>query len=202
MSALVAADMMMGEATPDAGDGAQKMKPIVLIAGAAFFAVALGDAAWAQIPQYQAGPTTGQGGPTLKRNTRPVVSSYTGLLGSGVGASSAVGYQYFTRVQPQVATARALGGLGRSVNRLQSQTSVNSLSLLQQEMLLQQQGMGAGLGTTGHPTGYFSHTRYFATNLQGGTGLSSSGVGGLGGIPGSSPGFGSAGLSSGSPLHH
>jgi hypothetical protein len=182
------------------------MKPIVLIAGAAFLAVALGDAAWAQIPQYQAGPATGQGGPTLKRSTRPAVSSYTGLLGSGVGATGGVGYQYFTRVQPQVATARTLGSLGKSVNRLQSQTSTNSLSLLQQEMLLQQQGMGLGLGTTGHPTGYFSHTRYFATNLQGGTGLSSSGVGGLGsglgGIPGSSPGFGSAGLSSGSPLHH
>jgi hypothetical protein len=182
------------------------MKPIVLIVGTAFFAVAFSDSAWAQIPQYQAGPQTGQGGPTLKRSTRPVVSSYAGLLGSGVGASSAVGYQYFTRVQPQIAAQRGLNSLGRSVNRLNSQTSNNSLSLLQQEMMLQQmQGMGAGLGTTGHPTGYFSHTRYFNTSAQGGTTLGSSGLGGmggLGGLPGSSPGFGSAGLSSGSPYRH
>jgi hypothetical protein len=187
------------------------MKPIAFIVGAVFFVVALGDAAWAQIPQYQAGPATGQGGPTLKRSTRPVVSAYAGLLGSGVGAQSGVGYQYFTRVQPQISAARGLSSLGRSVNRLNSQTSANGASLLQQEMLLQQmQGMGAGLGTTGHPTGYFSHTRYFATNTQGGTiGSTGSGLGGLGGlggglggIPGSSPGFGSAGLSSGSPLRH
>ncbi len=181
------------------------MKPIVLIAGAAFLALASGDQVWAQIPQYQAGPQTGSGGPTLKRSTRPVVSAYAGLLGSGVGANSAVGYQYFTRVQPQVSAARALGSLNRSVNRLQSTDEFrNSLSLAQQQLLLSQQGLGSTLGPTGHAgPGYFSHTRYFGTNLQGGTPLSSGAGGGglgggLGGIPGSSPGFGTAGLSSAS----
>ncbi len=179
------------------------MKRNVLIAGAAFFAACLlgaaGDRAWAQIPQYQAGPQTGQGGPSLKRSTRPAVSAYTGLLGSSVGAGGGVGYQYFTRVQPQVNTARSLRSLGSSVNRLQSQSPYGStLSQTQQQLLLQQQATGLSLGTTGHATGYFSHTRYFQTNLQGGTPLSSGGTGGLGGISGSSPGFGSAGLSSGS----
>jgi hypothetical protein len=182
------------------------MKRIMLIAAVAGFAVACGDQVWAQIPQYAAGPQTGAGGPTLKRSTRPVVSPSTGLLGSGVGANSAVGYQYFTRVIPQVNTARSLNTLGRSVNRLQSSSSGSgasgSLSLAQQQLLLQQ-GTGVGLGPTGHATGYFSHTRYFSTNQQGGTVLSSGGAGGgLGSIPGSSPGFGSAGLSSGSPLRH
>lgn len=178
------------------------MKRNVLIAGAAFFAAYLlgadSDRAWAQIPQYQAGPQTGQGGPSLKRSTRPAVSAYTGLLGSSVGAQGGVGYQYFTRVQPQVNTARSLRSLGSSVNRLQSQSSSygSTLSQTQQQLLLQQQASGLSLGTTGHATGYFSHTRYFQTNLQGGTPLSSGGAGGLGGIPGSSPGFGSAGLSS------
>ncbi len=176
------------------------MKPIVLIAGAAFLALAAGDQVWAQIPQYQAGPQTGSGGPTLKRSTRPVVSAYAGLLGSGVGANSGVGYQYFTRVQPQVNAARALGSLNRSVNRLQSTTGANSLTLAQQQQLLAQQTTGSTLGATGHPTSYFSHTRYFGTNLQGGTPLSTgSGLSGgsLGGVPGSSPGFGTAGVSSG-----
>jgi hypothetical protein len=182
------------------------MKPIVLIAAVAGLAVACGGQAWGQIPQYAAGPQTGGGGPTLKRSTRPVVAPSTGLLGSGVGANSAVGYQYFTRVIPQVNTARTLGSLGKSVNRLQSGAgsgASGSLALAQQQLLLQQQGIGLGLGPTGHATGYFSHTRYFSTNQQGGTVLSSGGAGGgLGGIPGSSPGFGSAGLSSGSPLRH
>jgi hypothetical protein len=185
------------------------MKRIVLIAGTAFLAVLVvsfdGETVFAQIPQYQAGPQTGTGGPSLKRSTRPAVSAYTGLLGSGVGAAGGVGYQYFTRVQPQVSTARSLRSLGQSVNRLQSQPyGAAGLSLSQQQLLLQQEATGLNLSTTGHPTGYFSHTRYFGTNLQGGTSLSSGGGlgGGLGGLPGSTPGFGSAGLSGGAPLHH
>jgi hypothetical protein len=178
------------------------MKRIVLIAGAALFAADFFGAgagrALAQIPQYQAGPQTGSGGPSLKRSTRPAVSAYTGLLGSSVGAQGGVGYQYFTRVQPQVSTARQLRNLSGSVNRLQSSTGyAANLSPLQQQLLMQQQGLGLSLGPTGHATGYLSHTRYFGTNLQGGTVLSS-GTGGLGGISGSSPGFGSAGVSSGS----
>jgi hypothetical protein len=172
------------------------MKRIVLIAGAALFVAASGDQVWAQIPRYQAGPQTGTGGPSLKRSTRPTVSAYTGLLGSSVGAGGGVGYQYFTRVQPQINTARSLRSLGSSVNRLQSQSQYgNTLSPTQQQLLLQQQATGLSLGPTGHATGYFSQTRYFQTNLQGGT-VASSG-GGLGGVPGSSPGFGSAGLSGG-----
>src|SRR5580704_8594992 len=97
------------------GRRSAEMKPIVLIAGAAFFFGACGDQVWAQIPQYQAGPQTGSGGPSLKRSTRPAVSSYTGLLGSGVGATGGLGYQYFTRVQPQVNAARSLNALGKSV---------------------------------------------------------------------------------------
>ncbi len=186
------------------------MKRIVLIAGVALLAATYSDQLLAQIPQYQGGPQTGGGGgPSLKRSTRPAVSSYTGLLGSSVGASGGLGYQYFTRVIPQVNAARSINSLGRSVNRLQSQSgnSSSALSSMQQELLLQQQAMGLSLGTTGHPTGYFSHTRYFGTNLQGGTPLSSGAGGGglgggLGGIPGSSPGFGTAGLSSGAGLRH
>jgi hypothetical protein len=175
------------------------MKRIVLIVGAAFFFAAYNNEAWAQIPQYQAGPATGTGGPTLKRSTRPAVSAYTGLLGSGVGAAGGVGYQYFTRVQPQISAARSINSLGRSVNRLQAQSGyASSVSPLQQQ-LLQQQATGLSLGTTGHATGYFSHTRYFGTNLQGGTVLSSGAGGGLGGVSGSSPGFGTAGLSGGAP---
>jgi hypothetical protein len=172
------------------------MKRIVLIAGAALFVAASGDQVWAQIPRYQAGPQTGTGGPSLKRSTRPTVSAYTGLLGSSVGAGGGVGYQYFTRVQPQINTARSLRNLGSSVNRLQSQSQYgNTLSPTQQQLLLQQQATGLSLGPTGHATGYFSQTRYFQTNLQGGT-VASSG-GGSAGVPGSSPGFGSAGLSGG-----
>jgi hypothetical protein len=111
-----------------------------------------------------------------------------------------VGYQYFTRVQPQVNTQRALGNLGRSVNRLQSQTqaggALGSLSPAQVAQLQQQQALGIGLGTTGHPTGYGSHIRYFATDKQGGTILSGgggSGVGGGTGVAGSSPYFGGSG---------
>jgi hypothetical protein len=178
------------------------MKRIVLIAAALLAADLSGAGAsrvWAQIPQYQTGPQTGTGGPSLKRSTRPAVSAYTGLLGSSVGAGGGVGYQYFTRVQPQVSTARQLRNLSGSVNRLQSSTGyAANLSPLQQQLLMQQQAPGLSLGPTGHATGYLSHTRYFGTNLQGGTVLSS-GTGGLGGISGSSPGFGSAGVSSGSP---
>ncbi len=64
------------------------MRRILAITGPFLIvAVAFGDAAWAQIPQYSAGPSTGTGGPSLKRSNRPVVSPYAGLLGSGVGAN-------------------------------------------------------------------------------------------------------------------
>lgn len=157
------------------------MKRICAVAGLLFlFLAAFGDAAWAQIPQYTAGPQTGSGGPRLKRSTRPVVSSYAGLLGSGVGANSAIGYQYFTRVQPQISASRAIGSLGQSVNRLQAQSyAANGLTSLtaEQQLATQQQLAGAGIGTTGHPVGYFSHTIYFGTNLQRG-GSAGAGVGG------------------------
>jgi hypothetical protein len=161
------------------------MKRIVLIVGAAILAANSGNEVWAQIPQYSAGPQTGGGGPSLKRSTRPAVSAYTGLLCSQVGAGGGVGYQYFTRVQPQINTQRSLGTLGRSVNRLQSQTTagggLGSLSPAQLAQLQSQQALGVGLGTTGHPTTYGSHTRYFATDKQGGTILSGGGGVGVGG---------------------
>jgi hypothetical protein len=162
------------------------MKQIVFILGAVLLAANSGNEVWAQIPQYSAGPQTGSGGPTLKRSTRPAVSAYTGLLGSQVGAGGGVGYQFFTRVQPQINTQRSLGSLGRSVNRLQSQTTtagggLGSLSPTQLAQLQQQQALGGGLGTTGHPTSYGSHTRYFATDKQGGTILSGGGGTGVGG---------------------
>jgi hypothetical protein len=151
---------------------------------------AFADAAWAQIPQYQAGPQTGGGGPTLKRSTRPVVSSYAGLLGAGVGANSGVGYQYFTRVQPQLSASRAIGSLGRSVNRLQAQSLASGgLTSLtpEQQLMAQQQLTTSGIGPTGHPVGYMSHVVYFGTNLQrNGT---SGGAAGSGlGVAGSSTG--------------
>jgi hypothetical protein len=178
------------------------MKRIVLIVGAALLAATYGNEVWAQIPQYTTGPQTGSGGPSLKRSTRPAVSAYTGLLGSSVGAAGGVGYQYFTRVQPQISTQRSLGNLGRSLNRLQSQTqaggALGSLSPAQLAQLQQQQALGIGLGTTGHPTGYGSHIRYFATDKQGGTILSGGGGGGGTGlsgtgVAGSSPYFGGSG---------
>ena len=159
------------------------MRRILAITGPFLIvAVAFGDAAWAQIPQYSAGPSTGTGGPSLKRSNRPVVSPYAGLLGSGVGANSAIGYQYFTRVQPQLQASRAIGSLGKSVNRLQAQSmSAGGLTSLStdQQLLMQQQAAGLGIGPTGHSVGYMSHTIYFGTNLQ----RNSSG----GGARGSSP---------------
>jgi hypothetical protein len=147
------------------------MRKILTIAGSLLLiAAGVGDAAWAQIPQYTAGPQTGGGGPTLKRSTRPVVSAYTGLLGAGVGSNSGVGYQYFTRVQPQIAAGRAIGNLGNSVSRLQATQSLASGGLsnlsTEQQAILQQQALTLGIGPTGHPTGYMSHTIYFGTNLQ------------------------------------
>src|SRR5262249_29627352 len=128
-----------------------------------------------------AGPQTGGGGPTLRRSNRPVVSAYAGLLGSGVGSNSGIGYQYFTRVQPQVSAAPALGSLGRSVNRLPATQSLASggLSSLspEQQATLQQRALTLGIGPTGHPVGYMSHTSYFGTNLQ------QRGAGGGGAIP-------------------
>jgi hypothetical protein len=163
------------------------MHRILAVAGA-LLVVACGwsDSAWAQIPQYQPGPTTGQGGPTLRPSTRPVVSTYAGLLGSGVGANSALGYQYFTRVQPQLAASRAINSLGRSVNRLQAQNfganGVTSLSA-EQQLAQQQQLVAAGIGPTGHATSYYTHLAYFGTNLRGGTGTSAGGLGGGGSSP-------------------
>jgi hypothetical protein len=127
-------------------------------------------------PQYTAGPQTGSGGPRLKRSTRPVVSTYAGLLGSGVGANSGIGYQYFTRVQPQLQASRALGALGTSVNRLQAQSQMGNLSAsTSDQQLLLQQGGGLAIGPTGHSVGYLSHTSYFGTNLQRNSGSGSSG---------------------------
>jgi len=116
-----------------------------------------------------------------------VVSSYAGLLGSGVGASSALGYQYFTRVQPQLAASRAISNLGRSVNRLQAQNfganGVTSLTA-EQQLAQQQQLVAAGIGPTGHAFSYYTHLAYFGTNLRGGT--TGSAMGGLG-VGGSNP---------------
>jgi hypothetical protein len=160
------------------------MNRILAVTGALLFVVAVtGDAAWAQIPQYQAGPQTGGGGPTLKRSTRPVVSTYAGLLGSGVGANSAIGYQYFTRVQPQLAASRAIGNLGRSVNRLQAQNlgagGLTSLTA-DQQLASQQQLVAAGIGPTGHSISYFSHLGYFGTNVRGSTGAGTGTTAGTG----------------------
>jgi hypothetical protein len=162
--------------------------PLLLVA------FGLTDAAWAQIPQYTAGPQTGGGGPSLKRSTRPVVSPYTGLLGAGVGSNSGIGYQFFTRVQPQVSANRALGSLGRSVNRLQATQSLASGGLsnlsAEQQLLLQQQATTLGIGPTGHPVAYMSHSVYFGTNMQrggaGGAGFGTTGGASSGGGYGAS----------------
>jgi hypothetical protein len=166
------------------------MKRILTIVGSLFIlAAGLGDTVWAQIPQYATGPQTGAGGPTLRRSTRPVVSAYTGLLGAGVGSNSGIGYQYFTRVQPQIAAGRALGSLGNSVSRLQATQSLASGGLsnlsTEQQAILQQQATTLGIGPTGHATGYMSHTIYFGTNLQSG-GARGAG-GGTGGSSRSTP---------------
>lgn len=163
----------------------------ILVAAGALLIVSWGGAecAWAQIPQFQSGPQSGTGGPTLRPSTRPVVSTYAGLLGSGVGANSALGYQYFTRVQPQLAASRAINSLGRSVNRLQAQNfGANGLTSLsaEQQLAQQQQLVAAGIGPTGHPTSYHTHLSYFGTNLRGGTANTFGGAGGLG-VGGSSP---------------
>ncbi len=150
----------------------------ILLGTAALVAslTSLGESARAQIPQYQAGPRTGGGGPTLKRSNRPVVSRYTGLLGSSVGAAGGIGYQYFTRVQPQESAARALGNLGRSVNRLQTAAQAGAYNPSLATNPLQAPGPDTGIATiapTGHPVGYMSHRIYFGTNLTGGTAASS-----------------------------
>ncbi len=124
-----------------------------------------------QAPTFSSGPNTGNGGPSLKRSSRPVVSPYAGLLGGGVGANSSVGYQYFTRVQPQINASRALGTLGRSVNRLTAQSQPGQTSSAYPGASTQPLSVGApsSLGPTGHPTGYMIHTAYFGTNLRSGT---------------------------------
>jgi hypothetical protein len=143
------------------------MKKTLAIAGPLLvLALGFADVAWAQIPQYSAGPSSGSGGPRLKRSTRPVVSAYAGLLGSGVGANSGIGYQYFTRVQPQVQASRAIGSLGTSVNRLQAQSQLSNLSGSTSDEQLQLQQQGLSIGPTGHSFSYFSHTGYFGTNQQ------------------------------------
>ena len=166
------------------------MKKLILVAAAVLgIAILCQDTARAQIPQYATGPQTGTGGPTLRRSTRPVVSAYAGLLGSGVGANSGIGYQYFTRVQPQLTAQRALGSLGRSVNRLQAETqslATNPYGSSQQQMLLTGTAPGS-IGTTGHPVGYLIHTQYFGTNLRSGTsGTSGTSAGTPAGIPAAS----------------
>lgn len=164
------------------------MKKLILVAAAVLgIAIVCQDTAWAQIPQYASGPQTGTGGPTLRRSTRPVVSAYAGLLGSGVGANSGIGYQYFTRVQPQLTAQRALGTLGRSVNRLQAETQSLATnpygSSSQQQMLLTGTAPGS-IGTTGHPVGYLIHTQYFGTNLRSGSSsMSGTSAGTSAGIP-------------------
>jgi hypothetical protein len=174
-----------------AGRRKSGMKSILAMSGALLLvAFALTDAAWAQIPQYNAGPQTGGGGPTLKRSTRPVVSAYTGLLGAGVGANSGIGYQFFTRVQPQIAANRAIGSLGNSVNRLQATQSLASGGLsnlsTEQQSVLQQQALTLGIGPTGHSVTYMSQSVYFQTNKQSG-GAVGGGSGGRGGSSTPSP---------------
>jgi hypothetical protein len=156
------------------------MKTILAITGSLLLvAFGLTDAAWAQIPRYTAGPQSGGGGPTLKRSTRPVVSPYTGLLGAGVGSNSGIGYQFFTRVQPQIAAGRAIGSLGNSVSRLQATQSLASGGLsnlsTEQQAVLQQQALTLGIGPTGHPASYMTQSVYFQTNRQSG------GAGSMGG---------------------
>jgi hypothetical protein len=170
------------------------MKSILAMSGALLLvAFGLTDAAWAQIPQYNAGPQTGGGGPTLKRSTRPVVSAYTGLLGAGVGSNSGIGYQFFTRVQPQIAANRAIGSLGNSVNRLQATQSLASGGLsnlsTEQQSVLQQQALTLGIGPTGHSVTYMSQSVYFQTNKQSsGAGGASPGRGGSSSTPSPIPG--------------
>jgi hypothetical protein len=128
-----------------------------------------------------------------------VVSTYAGLLGSGVGANSALGYQFFTKVQPQIAASRAIGQLGRSVNRLTAQNfganGVTSLTA-EQQLAQQQQLVAAGIGPTGHPTSYYTHLTYFGTNFRGsatGASFGGAGLGGGGlGVGGSNPYAGSS----------
>ena len=168
------------------------MKRILAITGALLLgAFGLSDAAWAQIPQYNAGPQTGAGGPTLKRSTRPVVSAYTGLLGAGVGSNSGIGYQFFTRVQPQIAAGRAIGSLGNSVNRLQATQSLASGGLsnlsTEQQSVLQQQALTLGIGPTGHSVTYMSQSVYFQTNKQSGGAGSTGGASSGRGSPSATP---------------
>ena|SRR5579863_399627 len=172
------------------------MNKISAVAGVVFvLATCWPGVAWSQIPQYTTGPQTGTGGPSLRRSTRPVVSPYTSLLNSGVGSSSSVGQQYFNLVQPTVRTNRALRTLGQSVNRLQAYQQAGSpFGLSAQQQLLTQQGGGlSSIGPTGHPTGYFSHTMYFGTNLQRG------GTGGTSGTP-TPPSVSGAGPSTATPV--
>jgi hypothetical protein len=90
------------------------------------------------------------------------------LLGSNRGGGG-LGYQYFTRVQPQRAAARQIRQLDRDVNTLAYQSQVQSQQLAQDPLLAQSQANQAAalaIGPTGHPVGYMSHTQYFGTNLQ------------------------------------
>jgi hypothetical protein len=168
---------------PDYGSAGRRedgMKRILAISGSLLLiAAAFNDAAWAQVPRYTAGPQTGAGGPSLKRSTRPVVSAYAGLLGAGVGSNSGIGYQFFTRVQPQIAAGRAIGSLGNSVSRLQATQSLASGGLsnlsAEQQAILQQQSLTLGIGATGHAASYMTQSVYFQTNRQTGGGASMGG---------------------------
>ncbi len=146
------------------------MRTILAITGSLLLvAFGLTDAAWAQIPRYMAGPQTGGGGPTLKRSTRPVVSPYTGLLGAGVGSNSGIGYQFFTRVQPQIAAGRAIGSLGNSVSRLQATQSLASggLSNLSTRTAIRLAAAGPHLGNWAHrPSGVLHDAKRLFPNEQ------------------------------------
>jgi hypothetical protein len=166
------------------------MKRVMLIAGTAFILAATSDAAWAQIPQYSSGPTTGSGGPSLQRSKAPVVSRYTGLLGSQVGAGGGVGYQYFTRVQPQQNAANQIGNLRNAVNKLESGPSGGTSSSSPFGTQFQAAPTDQ-IGPTGHYVGYLSHRTYFGTSAApAGFGQTSGGAGG-------GPGLGNYGPSGG-----
>lgn len=172
------------------------MKRVLLTAATAILLAVACDSARAQIPQFSAGPPAGSGGPRLQRSNVPVVSRYTGLLGSQVGVAGGVGYQYFTRVQPQQTAANAIGNLRNAVNKLQGQ-SATPASAANPTFL--QAPPQEGLGPTGHYVGYFSHRTYFGT-AQSPAGFGTTGTGGGYG-PGSYPpgivGNSSAGVGAG-----
>jgi hypothetical protein len=173
------------------------MKRVLLTAAAALFLAVACDSAHAQIPQFSAGPPAGSGGPTLQRSKAPVVSRYTGLLGSSVGVTGGVGYQYFTRVQPQQQAANAIGNLRSAVDKLQGGQTGSSAQSANPAFL--QAAPQQGLGPTGHFVGYFSHRVYFGTSAApAGFGTTGGGYGaGAGGYGAGMVGTPSAGVGAG-----